>query len=99
MTPPIPAPAIPDEDTTVAYPLFRESPATYMAQARETHRPVRVTVEGQPASVLLDAADFDSLRDPLELLRDVARGEQDRLAGRVIPQDEARQRILARFAE
>ena len=60
MTPPIPAPAIPDEDTTVAYPGFL---------------------------------------DTLGLLRDVARGEQDRFAGRVIPQDGARQRILARFAE
>ena len=99
MTPSIPAIAIPDEDTTIAYPLFRESPATYMAQARETHRPVRVTIEGQPASVLLDAADFDSLRDTLGLLRDVARGELDRLAGRVVPHDEARQRILSRFAE
>jgi prevent-host-death family protein len=96
MTPPAPIPA---EDATVEYPLFRESPATYMAQARETHRPVRVTFEGQPPSVLLDAGDFDALRDTLGLLRDVARGEQDRLAGRVVPQNEARRRILERFAE
>lgn len=96
MTPPAPISA---EDATVEYPLFRESPAMYMAQARETHRPVRVTFEDQPPSVLLDAGDFDALRDTLGLLRDVARGEQDRLAGRVVPHDEARRRILARFAE
>lgn len=97
MTPP-PGSIPPDEDT-VPYALFRESPATYMAQTRETHRPVRVTGDGRFSTILLDAEDFEAYRETVELLRDVARGEQDRLAGRVVPQDEARRRILERFAE
>lgn len=70
-----------------------------MAQTRETHRPVRVTGAGRFSSILLDAEDFETYRETVELLRDVARGEQDRLAGRVVPQDQARRRILERFAE
>lgn len=82
MTPP-PAP-IPSDEDTVPYALFRESPATYMAQARETHRPVRVTGEGRFTSILLDATDFEAYRETVEILRDVAAAEAEAARGETL---------------
>ncbi len=93
MTPP-PA-SIPAEDATVEYPLFRESPATYMAQARETHRPVRVTLDGQPPSVLLDAADFDAYRETIAILRDVAAAEAEVARGETLTPAEVESSLRA----
>ena len=81
MTPPSP---IPSDEDTVPYAVFRESPATYMAQTRETHRPVRVTGEGSFSSILLDAADFESYRETLEILRDVAEAEAEAARGETL---------------
>ena len=40
---------------------------------------------------------IQSLLDELDLLRDVYRGLADVKAGRVVPHDEARARLLARY--
>lgn len=82
MTPP-PASIPPDEDT-VPYDLFRESPATYMAQTRATHRPVRVTGDDRFASVLLDAEDFEAYRETVAILRDVAAAEAEAARGETL---------------
>ena len=81
MTPPSP---IPSDEDTVPYAIFRESPATYMAQTRDTHRPVRVTGEGSFSSILLDAADFEAYRETLEILRDVAEAEAEAARGETL---------------
>lgn len=82
MTPP-PA-SIPADEDTVPYALFRESPATYMAQTRETHRPVRVTGEDRFSSILLDAEDFETYRETVEILRDVAVAEAEAARGQTL---------------
>lgn len=93
MTPP-PASIPPDEDT-VPYALFRESPATYMAQTRETHRPVRVTGDGRFSSILLDAEDFETYRETVAILRDVAAAESEAAHGQTLTPAEVESSLRA----
>jgi prevent-host-death family protein len=66
---------------------------------QETRRPVVLTEQGKGAAVLVDIESYRSLLDEVELLRDVHRGLADVRAGRVVPHEEARERLLARYAE
>jgi len=68
-----------------------------LRQVRETRRPIVLTQEGKGAAVLMDVASFQSLIEENDLLRDVHRGLADVEAGRVVPHEEARARLLARY--
>lgn len=68
-----------------------------LRQVRDTRRPVVLTEEGKGTAVLVDISTYQSLLEELELLRDVHRGLADVEAGRVVPHDEARARLLARY--
>ena len=68
-----------------------------LRQVRDTRRPVVLTQEGRGTAVLVDIASYQSLLEELDLLRDVHRGLADVEAGRVVPHDEARARLLARY--
>lgn len=93
----LPAPINLEHDV-VPFTAFRASLASYIEQTRRTHRPILVTQNGKSAAVLLSPADFDQAAETLALTRAVERGEEDLRAGRVTPHDEARRKILARFA-
>jgi prevent-host-death family protein len=68
-----------------------------LRQVQDTRRPVVLTQEGRGTAVLVDIASYQSLLEELELLRDVHQGLADVEAGRVVPHDEARARLLARY--
>lgn len=68
-----------------------------LRRVRETKRPVILTQGGKEAAVLVDIHTYQSLLEELDLLRDVHRGLADVEAGRVVPHDEARARLLARY--
>jgi prevent-host-death family protein len=68
-----------------------------LRQVQDTRRPVVLTQEGKGAAVLLDLDTYQSLLEEVELLRDVHRGLADVEAGRVVPHDEARTRLLSRY--
>jgi antitoxin YefM len=68
-----------------------------LRKVQETRRPVVLTEEGRGTAVLVDIDSYQSLLEELELLRDVHRGLADVEAGRVVPHDEARARLLARY--
>ncbi len=68
-----------------------------LRQVRETRRPIVLTQEGRGTAVLVDVESYQSLLEDLELLRDVHRGLADVDAGRVVPHEEARARLLARY--
>jgi predicted transcriptional regulator len=51
---------------------------------------------GKGAAVLVDLDTCQSVLEEIELLRDVQRGLADVEAGRVVPHDEARARLLSR---
>jgi len=69
-----------------------------LRQVQETRRPIVLTQEGKGAAVLVDVASFQSLIEELDLLRDVHRGLADVEAGRVVSQEDARARLMARYA-
>lgn len=56
-----------------------------MSHARQTGRPVVVTVDGKPEAVLMDAATFERHQEAIHLAALVARGEADVRAGRTRP--------------
>jgi prevent-host-death family protein len=68
-----------------------------LRKVRDTGRPVVLTQEGEETAVLVDIQTYQSLLDELDLLRDVQRGLADVEADRVVPHDEARARLLARY--
>jgi prevent-host-death family protein len=53
------------ETTLDVQPLsaFRDSPAEVIARLRSTRRPITLTVEGQPAVILQDPAEYQRLLD------------------------------------
>lgn len=69
-----------------------------LRQVLETRRPIVLTQEGKGAAVLVDVDSFQSLLEELELLRDVHTGLADVEAGRVVSQEEARARLMARYS-
>lgn len=74
-----------------------EKASDLLKRVRETKRPVVLTEGGRRAAVLVDLESYQELLDEIELLRDVHRGLADVEAGRVVPHDEARARLLARY--
>src|SRR5215212_1498501 len=85
--------------------LFEDVPAAdlrtraegLLEQVRSTRRPVLVTQEGKGAAVLVDLESYRSLLDEIDLLKDVHRGLADIEAGRVVPHEEVRARLLDRY--
>jgi prevent-host-death family protein len=68
-----------------------------LRRVHETRRPVVLTEQGEGAAVLVDIDSYRSLLEELDLLRDVHQGLADVRAGRVVSQEEARTRLLARY--
>ena len=85
------------EDTHPADDL-RVKAEDLLRQVQETRRPIVLTQEGKGTAVLVDVDSFQSLLEELELLRDVHRGLADVEAGRVVPHEEARARLMARYS-
>lgn len=67
-------------------------------EIRETGRPKLVTRDGVGDLVLLPVADYEELKDSLEIAAGLLRGEQDLAAGRVSGNDAVQQRLRARIA-
>ena len=65
------------KEDVVPYTEFRASLSSFMAQTRRTHRPILVTQKGKSAAVLLDAADFDDLREQLAIAEDIRSAEAE----------------------
>ena len=64
---------------------FRSTIAACFARTRKTHRPLLVTQNGRAASVVLDVADFQKMRESFELWDDLRSAEAELDAGRGIP--------------
>ncbi|RPH57198.1 type II toxin-antitoxin system prevent-host-death family antitoxin, partial [bacterium] len=68
-----------------------------LREVRETRSPVVLTQEGRRVVVLVDLETYEDLLEEIELLQDVHLGLADAEAGRVVPHEEARARLLARY--
>jgi antitoxin YefM len=76
---------------------FRAKVATFVQQVQGTRRPLILTVHGRSAAVLVNVAEYESLLDELELLRDVRTAEVQLKKGRGISHSTAKARILGRL--
>jgi prevent-host-death family protein len=72
--------------------------AGLLKRVQDTRRPLVLTEQGEGTAVLVDFDSYRVLLDELDLLRDVHRGLADVRAGRVVPHEEARTRLLSRYA-
>ena len=82
----------------VPFSAFRASLSAYMAQTRDTHRPILVTQNGKATAVFMDVEDFEAMKEREAILQDIARGEEDIRAGRVTPNDEVFAELKAKYA-
>ena len=76
---------------------FRANTASVLQQVRDTGRPVVLTQRGRGAAVLVDVRVYQSMVDELDELRDIQAGLADVAVGRVVPNADARRRLLARL--
>ena len=92
----------PSEDV-VPFSECRQNFSSYINRPRETHRPILITQNGRATSYLIDAEDFDTLMDRIELSRDIEISRREFAEGKGIPTREVfdgiRERVLARQRE
>ena len=73
---------------------FRAGVASFVRQVRESRRPMVLTQRGRGVAVLMDAQEFESMQDRLEILEDIYRAEEQLAAGKGVPHGEAKARVL-----
>jgi len=73
---------------------FRAEVASFVKHIHETRRPMILTQRGRGVAVLMDVHEFESMQERLEILEDIYRAEEQLAAGRGVPHDEARARVL-----
>ena len=87
----------PSEDV-VPFSECRQNFSSYINRPRETHRPILITQNGRATSYLIDAEDFDTLMDRIELSRDIEISRREFADGKGIPHrqvmDEMREMLL-----
>jgi antitoxin YefM len=76
---------------------FRAGVASFVRQVHDTRRPMVLTQRGRGVAVLVDIAEFESMRERLALLEDIAAAEADLAAGRSLPHEEAKARVLSKL--
>lgn len=59
----------------------------------DDQEPVLITQHGRPAAYLLDVETFEAMRDRIELLEGIARGEKAIEEGRTVSHTEAKRRM------
>jgi antitoxin YefM len=77
---------------------FRANAAALVQNLRQTKRPLVLTQRGRSTAVVLDVTEYERLLDEIELARDVTTAEAQLAKGMGLEHDEARDRVLSRFA-
>ncbi len=77
---------------------FRANSAEVIRQVKQSGRPVVLTQRGRAAAVLVGVGPYQSLLREVEELREVRAGLADAMDGRVVSNEEARARLLSKYA-
>lgn len=72
------------QEDIVPFSTFRSSLSAFMVKTRETQRPILITQNGKAASVLMDVACFEALRETQALLSDIENAERELKSGQGI---------------
>ena len=75
----------------------RKGMAAFIKQIHETKRPLVITQRGKSAAVLIDAQEYEAMREKMELLSDVQTALRQLEKGEGIRHDDARDRLLERI--
>ena len=70
--------------------------ANFIKQVHDTKRPVIITQHGKGVAVLLDAHEYEKMREKLELLTDIHISINQLEKGEGIDHEEAREKVLKR---
>ena len=76
---------------------FRSGVASFIKQVHETKRPLVITQHGKGVGVLLDVAEYEGMREKIELLEDIQTSITQLNEGKVIDHDLAKEMVLARL--
>ncbi len=68
-----------------------------LEQVNESRRPVIITKNGEAKAVVLDVESYEALRDATLLLQLAGQAESDLQEGRVLPQNQALERVRSRL--
>jgi len=74
---------------------MKTRPAELLRKVSKSRHPTIITQNGEAKAVLLDVESYEGLRDAAMLLQLAAQGEKDVEEGRVLPQEQALERMPA----
>jgi antitoxin YefM len=77
---------------------FRSGVAAFVKRVKDTGRPLVLTQRGRGVAVLVDIREFESMRERLETLEDIAVARAQLDAGEGIPHDVAKARVLKKIS-
>jgi len=70
--------------------------ANFIKQVRDTKRPLIITQHGKGVAVLLDASEYETMQEKLELLTDVQTSLGQLANGQGIAHEDAKEKVLKR---
>jgi PHD/YefM family antitoxin component YafN of YafNO toxin-antitoxin module len=88
-------------EDTQSLAIFRENAAELIEQLETTHRPITLTVDGQPKAILQNPAAYQRLLDlaaASDAREGIRQGLADLAAGRARPLDEVFDEMRAKYA-
>ncbi len=76
---------------------FRSGVASFIKQVHETKRPLVITQHGKGVGVLLDVAEYEAMREKIELLEDIQTSITQINDGEGINHKDAKNMVLSRL--
>ncbi len=76
---------------------FRSGVASFIKQVHETKRPLVITQHGKGVGVLLDVAEYEAMREKIELLEDIQTSITQINDGEGINHEDAKNMVLSRL--
>jgi antitoxin YefM len=76
---------------------FRTGIASFLKQVHDTKRPLIITQHGKGVAVLLDAGEYETMQERIELLQDVQTGIRQIESGQGIDHARAKASVLKRI--
>ncbi len=76
---------------------FRSGVASFIKQVHETKRPLVITQHGKGVGVLLDVAEYEAMREKIELLEDIQTSIIQLNEGKGTNHEDAKNMVLSRL--
>ena len=64
-----------------------------LAELHDSKEPVLITEHGQPSAYLVDVQDYEMMKNRMEILDGIAKGETAVLENRIYTQEEAKEKM------